>query len=31
MQGYYICHPSPAREIAKLIEARIKGKAASAA
>jgi diguanylate cyclase (GGDEF)-like protein len=31
MQGFYICRPSPAREIAKLIETRIKGKAASAA
>jgi diguanylate cyclase (GGDEF)-like protein len=31
MQGYYICRPSPANEIAKLIETRVKGKAASAA
>jgi diguanylate cyclase (GGDEF)-like protein len=31
MQGYYICRPSPAEEISKLIEKLVKPKAASAA
>ena len=31
MQGYYICRPSPAKEIAKLIAAQAGGKAAASA
>jgi diguanylate cyclase (GGDEF)-like protein len=31
MQGYYICRPSPAAEIARLIDTQVKNKATSAA